>query len=63
VVGQNYRENEILAAHESKPSRKILGTENGHDRKGWLALRDTRPMPANFSGAALITSANPDVGL
>ena len=26
VVGQNYRENEILAAHEQKPSRKIVGT-------------------------------------
>ena len=28
VVGQNYRENEILAAHRQKPTRKILGTEN-----------------------------------
>ena len=40
VVGQNYREDEILAAHEAKPSRKIIGTENGHDLKVWLALRD-----------------------
>jgi beta-galactosidase len=40
VVGQNYRENEILAAHAQKPSRKIVGTENGHDRKIWLACRD-----------------------
>src|SRR6185295_13882116 len=40
VVGQNYREKEILAAHEAKPTRKILGTENGHDRDIWLALRD-----------------------
>jgi beta-galactosidase len=39
-VGQNYREKEILAAHESKPSRRIIGTENGHDRRIWLALRD-----------------------
>ena len=28
VVGQNYRENEILAAHDQKPSRSIIGTEN-----------------------------------
>jgi len=28
VVGQNYRENEILAAHEQKPSRKIIGRSN-----------------------------------
>ena len=40
VIGQNYRENEILKAHEDKPSRKIVGTENGHDRSIWLALRD-----------------------
>ena len=38
VVGQNYRENEILAAHREKPTRKILGTENGPDRQAWLAL-------------------------
>jgi beta-galactosidase len=48
VVGQNYRENEILAAHESKPTRKILGTENGHDRKVWLALRDNPPYAGQF---------------
>jgi len=48
VVGQNYRENEILAAHESKPTRKILGTENGHDRKVWLALRDNPAYAGQF---------------
>jgi beta-galactosidase len=48
VVGQNYRENEILAAHEQKPSRAILGTENGHDRKVWLALRDNAPYSGQF---------------
>jgi beta-galactosidase len=40
VVGQNYRESEILAAHAQKPARKIIGTENGHTRETWLALRD-----------------------
>jgi beta-galactosidase len=40
VVGQNYRENEILAAHAQKPSRKIIGTENTHDRNQWVAMRD-----------------------
>jgi beta-galactosidase len=40
VVGQNYRENEILAAHAQKPTRKIIGTENQHGREVWLALRD-----------------------
>jgi beta-galactosidase len=48
VVGQNYRENEILAAHLQKPERKILGTENGHDLKVWLALRDNPPYAGQF---------------
>ncbi|MDR3727743.1 MAG: glycoside hydrolase family 2 TIM barrel-domain containing protein [Terracidiphilus sp.] len=48
VVGQNYRVNEILAAHAQKPSRKILGTENIHDRASWLALRDNPPYAGQF---------------
>jgi beta-galactosidase len=48
VVGQNYRENEILAAHKQKPTRKILGTENTHDRNAWLALRDNAPYAGQF---------------
>jgi len=48
VVGQNYRENEILAAHQQKPLRKILGTENRHDRAVWLALRDNPPYAGQF---------------
>jgi len=40
VVGQNYRENEILKAHADKPTRKIIGTENTHVREQWVALRD-----------------------
>ncbi len=48
VIGQNYRENEILKAHADKPSRKIIGTENGHDRRVWLALRDNPPYAGQF---------------
>jgi beta-galactosidase len=48
VIGQNYRENEILAAHQAKPTRKILGTENGHDRRVWLALRDNPSYAGQF---------------
>lgn len=40
VVGQNYREQEILAAYAQKPTRKILGTENSHTPAAWVALRD-----------------------
>jgi beta-galactosidase len=48
VVGQNYREDEILAAHAQKPSRKIIGTENGHSRAAWVALRDNPPYAGQF---------------
>jgi beta-galactosidase len=53
VVGQNYRENEILAAHKQKPSRKIIGTENSHDRNQWLALRDNPPYAGQFIWAGI----------
>lgn len=48
VVGQNYRENELVAAHRAKPERKVLGTENGHDRGVWLVLRDNPFMSGQF---------------
>jgi beta-galactosidase len=53
VVGQNYRENEILAAHREKPTRKILGTENGPDRQAWLALRDNPAYAGQFLWSAV----------
>ncbi len=40
VVGQNYRERELLAAHAQRPTRRILGTENTTEREPWLAMRD-----------------------
>ena len=48
VVGQNYRENEILTAHEQKSTRKIIGTENRQERAVWLALRDNPPYAGQF---------------
>lgn len=49
VVGQNYRENELVDIHNAKPASITLGTENGHDQKAWLAMRDN----AFFSGEFL----------
>jgi beta-galactosidase len=40
VVGQNYRENELVAAHEQHPGWKVIGTENTHVLSAWLVLRD-----------------------
>ncbi|SEG15491.1 beta-galactosidase [Bryocella elongata] len=53
VIGQNYRPNEILAAHEAKPTRRILGTENIHDRATWLAVRDNPPYSGMFLWAGV----------
>jgi beta-galactosidase len=40
VVGQNYRENELVVAHENNPQRKVIGTENRHEQAAWIPLRD-----------------------
>jgi beta-galactosidase len=48
VVGQNYRENELVAAHEANPTWKVIGTENGHTLQAWLALRDNNFMAGQF---------------
>jgi beta-galactosidase len=48
VVGQNYRENELVAAHQAKPARKVIGTENTHALSAWLALRDNPFMAGQF---------------
>lgn len=48
VVGTNYRDGELIAAWKAKPTRKILGTEQRHDRETWLALRDTPAHAGQF---------------
>jgi len=40
VIGTNYRDRELLAAWEAKPTRRIIGTEQRHDLATWLAARD-----------------------
>src|SRR5215831_397482 len=53
VVGQNYREQEILAAYRQKPTRKILGTENTHELIQWLAMRDHPEYAGQFIWSAV----------
>ncbi len=48
VIGTNYRDPELLAAQRAKPSRKILGTEQRHDRATWLNLRDNPSHAGQF---------------
>lgn len=40
VVGQNYRETELIAANKQNPARKIVGTENTHNASNWTPVRD-----------------------
>jgi len=48
VVGQNYRENELVAAHEKNPGWKVIGTENRIEQGAWLPLRDKPYMSGQF---------------
>ena len=48
VIGTNYRDNELLAAQRAQPSRKIIGTEQRHDRQTWLWLRDNPSHSGQF---------------
>ncbi|UKT64204.1 glycoside hydrolase family 2 TIM barrel-domain containing protein [Pedobacter mucosus] len=48
VVGQNYRENELVAIHNQKPTLKVIGTENTHVIQQYLALRDNPFMAGQF---------------
>lgn len=48
VVGQNYRENELVAAHEKNPTWKVIGTENRLEQAAWIPLRDKPYMSGQF---------------
>jgi len=48
VVGQNYRENELVAAHEKNPNWKVIGTENRLEQAAWIPLRDNEYMSGQF---------------
>jgi beta-galactosidase len=53
VIGTNYRDAELLAAHAAKPARRIVGTENHHDRGAWLAVRDHPEYSGQFLWAGI----------
>ena len=48
VIGTNYRDTELLDAWRAKPGRKIIGTEQQHNRQTWLTLRDNAPEAGQF---------------
>ena len=53
VIGTNYRDQELLAAQQKKPTRKIVGTEQDHTRQTWLALRDHPSYSGQFLWAGV----------
>jgi beta-galactosidase len=53
IVGQNYRENELVDIHKAKPNQIVIGTENGHTLSAWLALRDNAFMSGQFLWAGV----------
>lgn len=48
IVGQNYREKELVDLHLAKPDLKLIGTENGHGLAEWLILRDNPFIAGHF---------------
>ena len=48
VIGTNYRDRELLAAWRAKPTRKIIGTEEKHERYDWLLCRDHPQLSGQF---------------
>ena len=53
VIGTNYRDAELLAAHKAKPTRRILGTEQDHLRQTWLLARDNPQHSGQFLWAGI----------
>lgn len=48
VIGTNYRDRELLDAWRDNPQRKIIGTEQGHDRSTWIDCRDNPQHAGQF---------------
>ncbi len=48
IVGQNYRENELVALHEKKPTLKQIGTENRTEQAAWIPFRDNPYIAGQF---------------
>jgi beta-galactosidase len=53
VIGTNYRDKELLDAWKDKAGRKIVGTEQGHERATWLSCRDNPQHSGQFLWAGI----------
>lgn len=48
VIGTNYRDQELLDAWKDKTGRRIVGTEQGHERSTWVLCRDNPQHSGQF---------------
>ena len=48
VIGYNYKEHLYSQDHERFPNSPILGSENNHDFKNWLVVKNTPYISAQF---------------
>jgi beta-galactosidase len=48
VIGTNYRDQELVDAWKDRKGRKIIGTEQAHERPSWLICRDNPPYAGQF---------------
>ncbi len=48
VIGTNYRDAELLQAWNDNPQRRIIGTEQPHERQNWLLCRDNPQHAGQF---------------
>jgi beta-galactosidase len=48
VVGTNYRDSELLAAHAAHPGWKIVATESHQSLDSWRSVRDNAPYSGQF---------------
>ncbi|HEY4302248.1 MAG TPA: glycoside hydrolase family 2 TIM barrel-domain containing protein [Candidatus Didemnitutus sp.] len=53
VIGTNYRDQELLAAQKKVPTRRIVGTEQDHNRQTWLFARDNPSYSGQFLWAGV----------
>ncbi|MGA2053559.1 MAG: glycoside hydrolase family 2 TIM barrel-domain containing protein, partial [Opitutales bacterium] len=53
VIGTNYRNPELIAAHNAKPSRDIVNTEDNMGFEEWRLVRDTPALSGQFLWAGI----------
>ncbi|MGL6174408.1 MAG: glycoside hydrolase family 2 TIM barrel-domain containing protein [Cellulosilyticaceae bacterium] len=48
IIGYNYKEHLYEQDHKTYPKRILIGSENGHGQKAWLAVKENDYIPSQF---------------